>query len=95
MNDKSDCDLTRQLVKVLTKHQNGKLVVKMHIGLYDVCFFLQILGYDKNLDDKLPPFHSCKTIKNVSSILGEETIEHLEKGHRLERIDKLFDGEFT
>ena len=66
----------------------------MHIGLYDVCFYLSLLGYDKNLDEKLPPFHSCKKVNNVSSILGEATIEHLEKGHRLERIDNLFDGEF-
>lgn len=85
----------QKIERVLYKYQNGKLVVKMDIGLYDVCFYLQFTGYDRHFDDYTPPFHTCKKVTNISDNFGPETRHHLEEDHRMERIDKLSDGEKT
>ena len=86
------CDFTGKLAKELIKYQNGKLVVSMQIGLYDICFYLQLMGYERNFDELMPAFYTCKKVNNLAKSIGEKIRHHLEKDHRMLPIDDLIDG---
>ena len=85
-----NCNLIEKIYREITRYQNGKIVIRMEIGLYDICFHFEMKGYSYSFDHYVPTFYSCLSVRNLTKDIGEET-RHL-ADPLMSPIDACLDG---